>query len=494
MYHMRIVLLIGLCISIDGITQPGTLDLSFDPGTGTDVSVYSTQIQPDGKIFLGGDFHTYNGVVRNSVARLLEDGSLDSTFASGFGAPGCVYASALLPNGQILIGGSFTSYDGRPTGRIARLHGNGVLDTTFNPGVGADLEVRAILVQADGKILISGIFTSYSGTPCNRIARLHDDGSLDSTFNSQLELITSYAVLALALQSDGKLLIGGDFGVYAGVPRLRIARINDDGSLDTTFDPGAGASNSIQSILTIADGKILIGGRFQQYDGSNRMNIAMLNSDGSIYPGFDHGSELGYDPGPAAHGTFSLALQPDGKVLVGGRFRSPTGITGISRLNYDGSRDTTFNPSNGATLHAGQSSAYIYSVEIQSDGKIIIGGTMWEYDSVPRKGVARINGDNIITSAPISVSTGTSINPLSLWPNPNQGNSFHMSLKQVPSSNATIEVADTQGGTVHLERKTFGLSPCEAIVNLPNSLRPGVYYVRVFFEEGAFISRLTVTP
>lgn len=491
---MRIALLISLCISVDAISQPGTLDLSFDPGTGTDVEIYSIQLQQDGRIFLGGSFHTFDGMELNSVARLLEDGSLDSTFDPGLGANSWVLSSTMLPDGKILIGGSFTSYDGRPTGRIARLNGNGSLDTTFNSSIGAGSRVRTIVVQPNGEVLIGGSFTTYDGTPCNRIARLQNDGSLDPTFNSELDLAASSSVFALTLQNDGKILVGGDFGTYAGQPRSRVARINADGSLDTSFDPGTGSSGTVHTIVVRLDGKVLIGGRFDQYDGGDRMNIALLNSDGSIDGGFDAGSELGHDEGPGSHGAYSIAQQPDGKVVVVGRFRTPTGTTGISRLNDDGSADMTFIPSAGATIHEGVSSAFLYTVVMQPDGKALIGGNMWDYEGIPRAGIARINGDNVITFEPDPVSAGVDIKPILIWPNPNEGNSFHLNMEQIPSSDALIAVVAAQGNTVHFEKRTFGSRPCESIVNLPNTLSPGIYYVQVLFEERAFAGRLTVTP
>ena len=141
-------------------------------------------------------------------------GSNDPTFnvvddgTNRDGANYAVLALALQPDGKLLIGGGFTAYNGTPRNHIARLNADGSLDASFNPGSGANFEVHALALQSDGKVLIGGTFTSYNGTPRNRIARLNADGSLDASFNPGTGADTS--VRALALQPDGKLLIGGE--------------------------------------------------------------------------------------------------------------------------------------------------------------------------------------------------------------------------------------------------------------------------------------------
>src|SRR5207248_1147872 len=140
-------------------------------------------IQPDGRILMGGSFSVYNGTTRNSIARLNTDGSLDTTFTVGTGANNAVFAIAIQVDGRIVIGAHFTSFNGTARNRITRLNSDGSLDTTFNIGTGANSAVRAIAVQPDGRILIGGQFTTYNGTARNNIARLNADGSLDTTFN-----------------------------------------------------------------------------------------------------------------------------------------------------------------------------------------------------------------------------------------------------------------------------------------------------------------------
>ena len=195
---------IGLVWAADG-----SLDTSFDPGSGANSWVYELAIQPDGKILIGGNFTTYNGTGRNSIARLNADGSLDTTFDPGTGADNYVLGLAIQSDGKILIGGAFTTYNGTGRNSIARLNADGSLDTSFDPGAGANGFGYALAIQADGKILIGGDFTSYDGTGRNRIARLNADGSLDTSFDPGTGA-DNYPV-ALAIQPDGKILIGGGF-------------------------------------------------------------------------------------------------------------------------------------------------------------------------------------------------------------------------------------------------------------------------------------------
>ncbi|MBX2927531.1 MAG: T9SS type A sorting domain-containing protein [Saprospiraceae bacterium] len=381
--------------------QPGSLDTSFDPGSGANNTVFAMTVQPDGKILIGGRFTSYNGAPRNYIARLNADGSLDAGFDPGSGANSLVYAIAVQPDGKILIGGIFTSYNGAPRNGIARLNSDGSLDTGFGPGSGANDWVWAMAVQPDGKILIGGLFTSYNGAPRNRIARLNADGSLDTDFDPGSGATSDVQVFAVL--PAGKILIGGGFTTYNGAPRNRIARLNSDGSLDTSFGPGNGANNSLYIIALQPDGKILIGGFFSTYNGAPRNRIARLNSDGSLDTGFDPGA--GADSGVAI-----IAAQPDGRILIGGDFTSynETARNYIARLNSDGSLDTGFDPGTGAD-------GAVLDMAVQPDAKILIGGAFTNYNGVLRNQIARLNGD---LSSSVTDIDKTEIQ---LFPNPTTG-------------------------------------------------------------------------
>ncbi|NET31230.1 MAG: HYR domain-containing protein [Cyanothece sp. SIO1E1] len=385
MKQKLLLLLLLLSSSLGLYAQPGSLDASFDPGTGANQFLFSSAIQPDGKIIIGGRFTSYNGTTRNSIARLNDDGSLDTSFDPGTGANQFVQTSTLQPDGKIIIGGAFTSYGGTALNYIARLNADGSLDTSFDPGTGADGVVIVAAIQPDGKIIIAGAFNSYNGTARNKIARLNADGSLDTSFDPGTG--ADELILTAALQSDGKIIIGGRFTSYDGRTRNHIARLNDDGSLDTSF--GADADGEVRTTAIQSNGKIIIGGSFTSYNGTPRNRSARLNGDGSL--------DTSFDPGTGPNSDILItAIQPDGKVIIGGVFTSFGGTARnfVARLNDDGSLDTSFDTGTKANNQ-------VRTAAVQSDGKIIIGGFFTSYDGTTRNRIARLNGEDC-TSTPIS--------------------------------------------------------------------------------------------
>jgi uncharacterized delta-60 repeat protein len=351
--------------------------------------VHTIALQADGKIIIGGDFTAYNGIDRNHIARLNADGSLDTAFNPGAGTDEPVSTIALQADGKIIIGEMFTTYNGASRNGIARLNADGSLDTAFNPSAGADEPVSTIVVQANGKIIIGGHFSTYNGIARNRIVRLNADGSLDMTFNPGVG--ANGNLWTTVVQADGKIIIGGPFTTYNGIARSRIARLNADGSLDTTFNPGRGAYGLIgqttdvgivQTTAVQANGKIIIGGDFTTYNVTARSNIARLNADGSL--------DTAFNVGIGANGDVSnITVQADGKIIIGGIFTTYNGSprNGLARLNTDGSLDTTFNPGAGAD-------GVVSTIVVQADGKIIIGGMFFTNNNgTARNYLMRLNAD-----------------------------------------------------------------------------------------------------
>jgi uncharacterized delta-60 repeat protein len=375
--------------------SPGMIDTSFNSGTGANNVVRATVVQTDGKVIIAGNFTTYNGVSLNRIARINPDGSLDTSFDPGTSTVNrVIWATALQADNKIIIGGAFTSYNGTSRNYIARLNPNGSLDASFDPGAGANGAVKAIALQPDGKVIISGSFTTYNGTPRKFIARLNPDGSLDTTFDPSAG--TDSEVFTTALQTDGKIIIGGYFTNFNGISRNYVARLNSNGSLDTSFNPvtnpyvpGAATDSALYSLAVQADGKILIGGVSFINDGTSLKiyYIARLNPDGSLDTTFDSGT------GPDDY-VQTIALQPDGKIIIGGFFTSYNGnsINCIARLNSNGSLDTSFDPGSGA--HAN-----VYTTSLQTDGRIIIGGDFTPINGIPYNRLARLNGDLFVAWA-----------------------------------------------------------------------------------------------
>ena len=363
----------------------GSPDSSFIPGAGvftsfsSGASVNSLAAQPDGKVLIGGFFYTINGASHNSIARLNADGSLDSSFNPGTDANGQIYALSVQPDGKVLIGGFFYAVNGTSRTHIARLNADGSLDDSFNPGTGPDQVIFSVALQPDGKVLIGGRFTTVNGSPRNKIARLNADGSLDTTFATGAG--GSGTVYSIAVQPDDKILTGGHY----------IARLKTNGSFDATFDPGTGVNDLVRCMVVQPDGRVLIGGDFTTIDGASIHQIARLNTDGSRDSTFDPGT------GPNDY-VFSVALQSDGKVLIGGKFTSFNGTTrkSLARLNADGSLENSFDPGTmdgGRDTLDGRSGTAVNSLSVQPDGKIVIGGNFTLVNGVALWRVARLLGD-----------------------------------------------------------------------------------------------------
>jgi len=302
---------------------------------------------------------------------------LDNTFNPG--AQGNIFALAVQADGKILIGGDFTSLGGQTRNRLGRLNADGTLDGAFNPGVGGEIfpTVYCLAVQADGKILVGGEFTTLGGQSRSGIGRLNADGTVDTTFNPGVDG-DSPSVYSLALQADGKILVGGGFTSLAGLTRNYIGRLNTNGTLDTAFNPNP--DWVVFSLAVQTDGKILVGGEFETLGGQARANIGRLNATGSLDTSFNPGATGSIYPA-----VYSLALQADGKILVGGDFTTLGGQSrnNIGRLNSNGTLDT-FNPEAGD---------FVESLAVQTDGKILVGGAFTTLAGQTRTHLGRVNAD-----------------------------------------------------------------------------------------------------
>jgi uncharacterized delta-60 repeat protein len=444
--------------NIARLNVDGSSDTTFNPGTGADGSVSSIVVKANGKMLVGGGFINYNGSGRNSIVQLNADGSLDATFNPGNGANSAISSIALQADGKVLIGGGFTSYNGTVRNGIARLNIDGSLDITFNPGIGANGAITSIALQANGKVLIGGNFTNYNGTEINSIARLNVNGSLDTTFNpgTGFNAIPS----SIVVQGDGKVLVGGSFTIYNGTARSGIARLNTNGSLDTTFNPGTGTSgnfcNVVSSIVLQADGKIIIGGCFTSYNGTLRKNLARLYTNGSL--------DTAYNPITIYDSIiYSLAIQGDDKVLIG-VFIVGTSEALIARLNTNGSQDNLFNPGTGPE-------SIITSMAVQADGKVLIGGLFTSYNGIGRNRIARINGDTALSSI------GFENNVLKIYPNPSNG-IFTLQTNEI-NATKSISIYTIIGQKIY----DTAISSNETTIDISNQPK-GVYLYKVFGEKG----------
>ena len=338
---------------------------NFDP------SVAATLVQRDGKILLGGDFISVLGVTRRAGARLNSDGTLDSAFDPDFidGDIGGVrvLTAARQADGKILMGGVFGRVSGQTRVGLARLDpATGQPDAFDSNG---DYSVGSVAIQADGKIVVAGSFSTFGGQARNRIARLDPVTGLADGFNPNANGFVS----SVAIQPDGKILVGGTFTNIGGQPRFGFARLDPVTGLADSFDPNP--NGAVNTIALQPDGKILIGGSFTSVTGQPRNRIARLGPSG--LDSFN----------PDASGFVnSIALQADGKVLVGGDFTSIGGQTRayLARLTPTTGAADSFNPA---------ADAAVYSVQLQADGKVLIGGLFTSAGGSSVTSFARLRND-----------------------------------------------------------------------------------------------------
>lgn len=293
-----------------------------------------------------------------------------------------------LNDGRIMVGGWYDFVNGTPRGRIARLNSDGSLDTGFNPGTGVDNDVKAIEVQADNKVIVAGYFSKVNNITKNNVARLNADGSVDTSFTantdssvwdiSQGESTIYDPFSALS----GHFFLGGQFTSVNGSERRHVAKLTPAGSLDTSFNTGAGITSGtrVWTVAALPESKVLVGGDFTAFNSSNYSNLVRLSASGAVDTSFSIGSG-------ANSIVTSLVVQPDGKYLVGGAFTTfnNTGHSGIVRLLNTGAIDPSFN----CNVTGGYGK--IRSISLQSDGHILIGGNFTTVNGFSRLNIARLN-------------------------------------------------------------------------------------------------------
>jgi uncharacterized delta-60 repeat protein len=279
--------------------SPGSPDTGFN-AAGMNGSVFTLALQPGGQILAGGNFTTVGTVPEGSFARLNPDGTLDTTFLADLsGANGSVQSIACQTDGRILLGGSFGSVDGVFRNFIGRVMTDGSLDTSFNPGPGADNVVNAVaetFIAGVRGIYVGGAFGHISGAASPGIARLNNDGSFDSTFSVGTGAdgpVFAVAVYPTNSFYAGKILIGGTFAHFNGMALNGLARLNVDGSLDTNYNAGFGlgaTGGTVRALAIQLDGRVLVGGSFTNFNGSPVNYLVRLNTDGTVDNSFVGGT------------------------------------------------------------------------------------------------------------------------------------------------------------------------------------------------------------
>lgn len=444
---------------VDGMDQPnlvqldtnGVPDPSWSPQP--DGAVRALLTQPDGKLLVAGEFYGMAGTYSPFLARLLPDGTFDPSWMGGNGPSGPVLTMALQPDGQILIGGEFTEYNGAYRPYVARLKADGSVDFSFDPGGGPSYPVKSLAVETNGSVVIGGDFDSVNGFYCYGIVRLDTNGVVDANFSPVFYSSDGFEydpdngyprpeVSQIAVMADGDILVGGQFGYVNdyNTRRPALARLNADGSLDDDFAPGSGIfgrqnysprfttalavrpdgrlltagylrngpdyfehrfgglnadgtadatftvssglDNYVSAALEQADGKVVVGGFFSSFHGIPMPGLGRLHPDGTRDNGFNIGT------GPDDSVT-SLHRLTNGQILVGGYFHNFNGQRneGVVRLGTNGTLDATFRVDTNFIY------GYSYDTAVQSNGQILVGGGFWESNYVRFHGLVRLNAD-----------------------------------------------------------------------------------------------------
>jgi uncharacterized delta-60 repeat protein len=274
------------------------------------------------------------------------------------------------------------------------ISGTGSKDTGFDSSTGFNNIVDTIAIDSNGKIYVGGAFFTYKEVEANRIIRLNPDGSKDTGFDNSTGF--NNRVWSITIDSNGKIYVGGDFTTYKGVTENKIIRLNPDGSKDTGFDNSAGFNDSVRAITIDSNGKIYVGGNFTTYKGVSANRIIRLNADGSKDTGFDNST--GFNSV-----VLHITMDSNGKIYVGGGYSTYKGVSAneIIRLNPDGSKDTEFDNSTG--FNAG-----VQHISIDSNGKIYVGGSFTTYKGVEANHIIRLNPDG---SKDTGFDNSTGFNP-----------------------------------------------------------------------------------
>ncbi|WP_230392535.1 T9SS sorting signal type C domain-containing protein [Flavobacterium sp. LC2016-01] len=367
--------------------QQGKVDVTFNTlddgsiGDGFDNPVQTLSLQSDQNLIVGGEYLNLNGIPSPYLTRLTPDGTIDENFHTGNGFNGKIYASCIQPDGKILIGGNFTSYNGISIGRLIRLNTDGSFDSSFNTSTGATTGIiYDIALQSDGKIIICGSFTKYNNTAANYIARILTNGSLDTSFvGSGASTIKNVKVL-----NDGKILLSGNFTAFNGTQINRILRLNNDGRIDVTFNVGTGFDGEVSAMTVQSDGKIILGGKFTNYNGSSANRIIRIMRDGSIDTSFFMGS--GFNSGA----VLALKIDSFGNIMVGGSFSGNYNGSIVNRVCLlDGSGLLK----NDIDFGSGPATASVLALEADVEGAWYIGGSFLVFDGLNQGRLAKINAD-----------------------------------------------------------------------------------------------------
>jgi hypothetical protein len=307
------------------------IDTSFDIGTGFNGTIRVIRINSLDEVYVGGDFSSYNGVSKNILIRLSQDGSVDSSFDIGtkFNAanPG-IFDIALDSSEKVYVVGNFTSFDSSTNNRIIKLNTDGTKDATFDNTTGFQSYPSNIRIDSNNRIVAFG-GGNYKGVATNGISKINTDGSRYGTFDSGTGLTNPSTIYV----SGDKVYIGTTAsGTYKGVATKGLIRVNDDGSKDGTFDVGSGFNNTV-GLVTIVGADLLVFGNFSSVDGTSIDNFIAIDSSGvqnTDYDGYANTTNtVSFTSGPL------LKTNSDNSLFIGASMTSYRGSTTLRLMKFN---------------------------------------------------------------------------------------------------------------------------------------------------------------
>lgn len=478
----------------------GTMDIDFN-SSGKLVSnfgmsedaINSVALQPDGKIVAIG--YSHNGMnYYFALTRYNTDGTLDNSFGIGgklttaFGSTrnDVAVAGMVQPDGKIIAIGE-TRYGDKIEFAIARYNVDGILDNSFGTngktttyfGTYPGAIATSGALQADGKIIVAGYDYNATNDADFALARFNPNGSLDFSFNTDGKLTTAIGTgndfpQSIVIQPDGKIIVAG-YSYSSNNADFSLVRYSANGSLDNSFSGDGKLTTAIgnsadvaQSVTLQPDGKVVVAG-YTWNGANNDFAVIRYNSDGTLDNSFDSDGKLTTAVGAGSDNAESIILQPDNKILVGGR---SSGHFGIVRYNSDGTLDNSFDSDGKLTTNFGFGGSGISSIVLQPDGKIVAAGYAL-YGTDRNFGLARY------LSGLVGIDESSNFfNSATIYPNPIRSNGI-LEYTLNHREKISMQLFDLQGRLVMtiIENIQMEAGKHQQLIILPEELSPGSYVI-----------------
>lgn len=497
------------------VTNPSTPQIVA--GIRANNAVNLIKLQSTNKSIISGYFTTYNNISAPRIARLNTDVTLDQTFVTAGPNPSSYPPNDMViqSDDKIIVTGGFSGFSGGSNGfGIARLLTNGAIDTSYNLGgtgtAGSTGYTNntpySLAIQSDGKILLGGDFYYFNGVQRLGIVRINTNGTIDTLFNPTV-LNTYYrsVVTGITIQPNGQIILLGFFSPpTAGATQKNIIRLNSDGTIDSTFLAGDTAGSLVYNVdLSVSlyspvaksvvqpDGNIIIAGAFNKYNGSNVKCLVRLTSTGAIDTSFN--TTTGVE-----RAINDLILEPTtNKPIIGGEFTlfGTTTVKKLIRLTTTGALDTTFSIGTGTTDNSVSGctycSNYVKVLKQQPDGKIIVGGKFLTFNGLSATNITRIFGDAGVqaksslveyqSEPEIDITNG---NKITVYPNPSDGIYYFNLVNE--SNDTQLTIFNLLGEQIFSD---LLVANQENKIDLSN-LAKGCYLVKLSNSEGVTTQKI----